>query len=239
MQMKQQQAGVFQHRAAVAGWLGGLGFFGLVATALPVQAQIQGVAAPSDKVTMERAQREADGPRRRILEAAKVKGVVRGNEPAAAAPAAVAAVAAPVAPQPPAQEPARALSVLQPSVAPVALPSAQEVALAPASVVPVQLAPSSMAVLAALPSTQSMAPPKLLSKVEPEFTPRLMRRLTRRVELRVEVGIETDGRVRDVQVAQGGNEELAQAVRDAMLQWRYEAQPAPRRHLVELVIDPN
>jgi hypothetical protein len=28
-------------------------------------------------------------------------------------------------------------------------------------------------------------------------------------------------------------------VRDAMLQWRYEAQPAPRRHLVELVIDPN
>jgi TonB family protein len=207
---------------------------------MAAQAQIQGVASSPDKATMERAQREADGPRRRILEAAKLKTVVRGDTPAPAnAPAAPAATVSSTTAPAPAAESQRALPVLLPSVAPVALPTAQEVALAPAVVVPVQLTPVATAALAALPTSQSLLPPKLVTKVEPELPQRLIRRLTRRVELRVDLGIDPEGRVREVQVAQGGNEELEQAVREAMLQWRYEPQGVARRHRVELVIEPS
>lgn len=194
-------------------------------------AQIQGAAPPSDKATMERAQREADGPRRRILEAAKVRGVVRAAEPiSVVVPEVPVAVAS-----------ARPLAVMLPTLAPVVVPNGEQVAIANSTLAPVRLAPLAPVAVAQPSAATAVAvtQPRLLTKVDPEFSSRTLRRLARRTEMRVELRIEADGRVREVKVASGVGEELASAVREAMLQWRYEPEAAARLHVVDLVIEPS
>ncbi len=190
---------------------------------------------------MERAQREADGPRRRILEAAKAKGAVRPDTPAPAVPAVSAVVPAPAPAPAPAvarrDEPAErapALATLPAAVEPVALP-ASAVASVPA-LSRVELAPAS-AVMIDMPAAKAVTllAPRLLSKVDPELPSRLQRRGPRRIELLVGMTISADGTVRDVALPSGTDADLETAVREAVLQWRYEPQPAARPHTVQLV----
>jgi TonB family protein len=204
---------------------------------------VRAQAGPSaaEKAAMDRAQREADGPRRRIIEAAKVKGTVRAESPAVTP---VSAVAAPVAPPQPAPVPRREepverspiLATLPAAVEPVALPASAVAAvpLAPA----VELAPAS-ASLITMPTTRfiTLQPPRLLSKVDPELPARLLRRGARRTEVLVEMIITTDGSVRDISLRNSRDEELETLVREAVLQWRYEPQPVARPHAVKLVFD--
>lgn len=183
---------------------------------------------------MERVQREADGPRRRILEAAKAKGAVRPDAPAApAAPAAAPAAARRDEPV----DRAPALATLPAAVEPVALP-ASAVASVPA-VSRMELAPASV-VMIDMPAAKAviLLPPRLLSKVDPELPSRLQRRNTRRLEVLVGMTINADGTVRDVALLDSTDGELEIAVRNAVLQWRYEAQPEARPHTVQLVFAP-
>lgn len=192
-------------------------------------------AAPTaiEKSAMERAQREADGPRRRILEAAKVKAVVKPDPPAPLLPAPAATAPAPA----PAERPP-ALATLQAAVEPVELP-ASGVAAVPtvARLEPVQPAVS----LIALPAARiiTLPPPRLLSKVDPELPARVQRRGARRTELLVDLTIAADGGVREVRLRSNADDELASSVRQALLQWRYEPQPVERPHTVQLVFDAN
>lgn len=187
---------------------------------------------------MDRAQREADGPRRRILEAAKVKGTVRSEAPTpppvAAVPTATAAPAVAPAATPAPEQRSPTLATLPAALQPLAMP-ASAVATVP-TVSQVELAPAA-ASLMALPATKviTLAPPRLLSKVEPELPSRLLRRGTRRIEVLVELTISVDGSVRDVALRSAVEEDLETSVRDALLQWRYDAQPVPRPHTVQLV----
>lgn len=220
-------------------------FAGALGTAA-VQAQTAAptAAAPSaaEKSAMERAQREADGPRRRILEAAKVKAVVKPDLPAPLLPApATAAGAAPMATPAPAPAPAErppVLATLQAAVDPVELP-ASGVAAVP-TVARVEAAQPSVALIA-LPAARviTLPPPRLLSKVDPELPARVQRRGARRTELMVDLTIAADGGVRDVRLRGSTDDEVLSAVRDALLQWRYEPQPVERPHTVQLVFDAN
>jgi hypothetical protein len=209
----------------------------------PVMAQSS--PAPAEQSAMERAQREADGPRRRILEAAKVKGTVKAAEPAGAAPvatasASAAAASAPVAVAPKVvareePEPDRLLVTQPTAVEPVAMP-ASAVATVPA-MAKVELAPVSAALIALpQPRADTLLPPQLVSKVDPEMPPRLVRRSGgRRTELVVELTIQPDGSVSNVAVRSPADDDLVEAVRGALLQWRYEPQPVVRPHVVQLV----
>lgn len=189
---------------------------------------------------MERAQREADGPRRRILEAAKVKGTVKAAEPNNAAPAAPVSAplpAATVAAKPVVKEepvPERVLVTQPAAMEPVAMP-ASGVSSVP-TMSQVKLAPASVS-LVPLPSPPVvLEPPQLLSKVEPDLPTRLLRRIgTRRIELLVDMTIQPDGSVTAVAVREPVDDDLAAPVRDAVSQWRYEPQPVVRSHTVRLV----
>jgi protein TonB len=67
--------------------------------------------------------------------------------------------------------------------------------------------------------TQEVQGRKLVKKVEPEY-PDLAQKLRLRGFVKVELTIATDGSVRNVTVL-GGNPVLAQAVTDAVKQWKY------------------
>jgi len=193
---------------------------------------------------MERAQREADGPRRRIIEAAKVKTTVRPDMPAPLTPTVPANIAVvnapPASPTAPVRrdEPAERAPTLAtlPALAPLALP-AGAVAGVP-TVSQMELAPAA-ASLVAMPAAKviTLLPPRLLSKVDPELPSRLQRRGTRRTEVLVEMTINADGSVRDVKLRSAADEEFAASVREAVQQWRYEPQPITRPHTVQLVFE--
>ncbi|MFY9512528.1 MAG: energy transducer TonB, partial [Rubrivivax sp.] len=95
--------------------------------------------------------------------------------------------------------------------------------------------------LAVVPSARviTLPPPRLLSRIDPEVPQRLQRRGARRTEVMVDMLIGADGAVRDVQLRNVADEELVAAVRDALLQWRYEPQPVERPYTVQLVFGPN
>jgi TonB family protein len=213
-----------------------------IGCAAAVRAQVAPTAA--EQSAMERAQREADGPRRRILEAAKVKGTVRPDGPAVPAPVAAPPAAPAPAPVPAvarreeAAERPPALATLPAAAAPLALP-ASAVASVP-SVSRVELAPASVAMVdMPLAKTLNLPAPRLLSRVDPELPPRLQRRGARRVEVVVALTIGADGTVRDVALPSGTAADLEAAVREALYQWRYEPQPEARQHSVQLVFGPG
>jgi len=214
---------------------------------------------------MDRALREADGPRRRILEAAKLRTVIRVLDPPAAAPAVapVVAPAARVARPAPAADPAATHPVASPPpvVRPVAAapaepapqtagterpvaapPTRAEPVPAPAAPVPepqpvaVPVAAPPQAVAAAAPVV--LAPLKLLRTVEPDVPGRLLRRTNARLQAVVSFTVGTDGTVSDVVVRSSTSAELDAPVVEAVRQWRYEPTPVAREQTVELVIRP-
>lgn len=204
-------------------------------------SRAQSAPTAAETSAMERAQREADGPRRRIMEAAKVKGTVRPDLPPplpAPAPAVTTAPAVAVA-TPRREEPAErapTLATLPAALAPVPMP-AGAVAGVP-TVSQVELAPAAAALIA-MPATKviTLQPPRLVSKVDPEVPARLQRRGARRTTVLVEMTIAVDGSVRDVRLRDSSDEELALSVREAVQQWRYEPQPVDRPHTVQLVFE--
>lgn len=190
---------------------------------------------------MERAQREADGPRRRIMEAAKVKATVRPDvPPPLPAPAATVATAPPAAAAAPRRdEPAErapTLATLPAALEPVPMPAGAVAAVPTVS----QLEPApAAAALIAMPAPRviTLQPPRLLSKVDPEVPARLQRRGARRTMVMVEMMIAADGSVNDVRLRDSTDEELETSVREALRQWRYEPQPMARPHTVQLVFE--
>lgn len=222
---------------------------GLIAlTSAATMAQTTAASAP-DKAAMERAQKQADGPMRRILEVARAKAAPRSADPVAIITPAPAAVTSAVPGQLPAPAPSPVptrsmspspnlpepvLAVLPGAglplrtsgdapvaiVAPVATP---EIASATVSMINVPTAEQ----LAALP------PPRLLSKVEPDLPPRLLRR---GADLLIDVVVGTDGSVLQAKMRPGTNAEFEGPVLEAVRQWRYERQPAAREYLVRMVV---
>ena len=210
-----------------------------------------------DKGAMDRALQQADGPKRRILEAAKLKAGTRAPAPpaavAAAAPPAAAAASA-AAPRAraeaaPPSSPIVVVGTLQAGVEPVVLPPSGSVPTV-ATVAPAEAmaSPATMVAMpppAATPAALSPAaapalpPPRLLSKVDPEWPARLFRRGNARSEVVVQLVINTDGSVREVELKSATSPELGPPVIEAVRQWQYEAQAVPRPHQVRLVISPS
>jgi TonB family protein len=200
-------------------------FVAVAACCFVAAAQAQTAPTPKlDKEALERAEKQADGPRRRILEAAKMKP--------AAAPLVATAPAPPVA----AAEPV--LHTLGKGAALLDVPAAA-VATVP-TVAPVELVPVSTA-LVALPAAPDvvLAAPRLLDKVEPELPSRLLRRGAPRTEVQLELTVNADGSVSDVHVRSSTNAEIQDAVVDAVRRWRYDVHPVARRHSVRLVVMPS
>lgn len=226
----------------------------------PAVAQTSAPAAPAtpsaaDRAAMERALQQADGPRRRILEAARLKAeqtpapapapVAATGRPAVAASPAPATVAAvrPSDVATPAPNAAAATATLGPTVAPLALPETARVDSV-AKVAPVEAVIAPRVDTAALGEApprvmDDLQPPKLLKMVEPELPARLFRRTERRVELVVDLVINRDGSVRSAAVRGDPGTDVESAVVDAMRRWRYDPQPGARMHVVRLVASPS
>lgn len=217
-------------------------------------AQAQTAPAAQDKAAMERAQREADGPRRRILEAARLKTTVKAAEAspvvqtAAPAPAPVPATPTATVQRAAARsenaEPEGVMAVLSPAAPPLQVQSASFAMSGITTVAPVALAAPapSMINVSSRPTTAPPAylpPPRLLTRVEPELPAYLLRRGARRTELVVDLVIHADGSVSDVVVRDSPVPDLEEPVLEAVRQWRFDPQPALRPHQVRLVVIPS
>lgn len=227
-------------------------------------AHAQTAAPPPDKAAMERALQQADGPKRRILEAARLKSGVAPT-PSPAPPPPVAAAPKPRADggdkpaekatekateraaERPADREAVTVVTLPAGVEPLALPASANVGSV-ATIAPMESAPRA-ATLADLPppaaspapvpaSADGLPPPRLVAMVEPELPARLFRRGSGRTEVLVDLVIDPDGTVRSATVRSSSNSDVENAVVQAVRQWRYEPQPSPRSHLVRLVASP-
>lgn len=200
---------------------------------------------------MERAQREADGPRRRILEAARLRAAPRAPDPAPAPtvlpvnvvlPAPVPApVAAPAARPASRGEAEGVVAVLSPAAVPQALPAAPPAMASVPTVAPVSIATALPAMISAPQPVQleGLPPPRLVSRVDPDLPLNMFRRGARRTELVVDMVVNVDGSVKDVALRDSANPELETPVLEAVRQWRYERQPAARQHTVRLVVAPS
>lgn len=225
--------------------------FGFAFAAVAALAQTS--APPSDRAAMERALQQADGPKRRILEAARLKAGTPPPTPAptpaptpvAAAPAlpnpAPARAEAPVAPPSQAPESEIVVVITMPSgIEPVAVPAPARVGSV-AAVAPLEAAPPRPRLLdlpPAPPPAAALPAPRLLSMAEPELPARVFRRAGGRVELLVDVVIDTDGSVKSAAVRTSSHADADEPVLDAVRLWRYEPQPAVRPHQVRLVVSP-
>ena len=219
--------------------------FGAVLLGSLMAAGAQSSPTPAEKSAMERAQREADGPRRRILEAAKVKGIVKSEPPgstpvvnaatvAPAGDAAASAAASPVAGKD--DTPRRELVIATLPAADGPLPSTSAAVEPLPTVAPLTLPAATVALIAMPPKIITLTPPRLLSRVDPELPSRFLRRRNRRTEVMVDMTIAPDGSVHDVTVRNAIDDELATVVRDAVSQWRYNPQPVSRPHTVQLIL---
>lgn len=185
-------------------------------------ANAQTAAPATDKAAMERALQQADGPRRRILEAARLSEA-----------------------KPPPPAPARArespvtetliLGTLQPAVEAVKVPAAEAVAPVPV-LTPVNM--TAVPQLAALPNAtpEALPPPRLVSRVDPELPPRIFRRVGQRPEVVVDFTVNADGSVGEASVRSASVADAAAPVLEAVRQWRYEPQPFARPHTVRLLL---
>lgn len=193
-------------------------------------ASAQTAAPAADKAAMERALQQADGPRRRILEASRLQDAKPTPPPApAAAVRAREASATELV----------ILGTLQPAVEAVKVPAAQGVepvpVIAPVKVLPLpELATLAPADGEAEP--EALAPPRLVTRVDPELPPRLFRRVGLRPEVVVDLTVNIDGSVSRATVRSASTNDAAGPVLDAVRQWRYEPQPHPRQHTVRLVL---
>lgn len=218
----------------------------------PAAAQTPAPSA-ADRAAMERALQQADGPRRRILEAARLKAETPPPAPAPArppaptstttanaAPAAAAAASAPAARREGAEPDTTARLV--PGFAPLAMPASTVDSVA--TIAPVETVATPRAVLAPLADApprvmDELPPPKLLQMVEPDLPARLFRRTERRVEIVVDLVINRDGSVRSAVVRGDLGPDVDSSVADAMRRWRYDPQPGARLHVVRLVASPS
>ena len=196
-------------------------------------AAVQAQTTPSttvDKEALERAEKQADGPRRRILEAAKMKPAV--------VPVVAAVQAAPAPAPAPVPEPV--LHTLGRGAAPLQVVVASTVATVP-TVAQVELQPVTAALIALPPAAPAApaVPPRLLSKVDPDLPSRLLRRGAPHTELLLDLTVKTDGTVSNIEVRSSTNPDIQDAVVEAVRQWRYDVQPVERRHSVRLVVTPS
>lgn len=224
----------------------------------PAAAQATAGQAAADRAAMERALQQADGPRRRILEAARLKGEAPPPAPAPAAgtrpaapPAAAQTTAQTASAAAPGGTPTRAradadpessTATLVPGIAPLVMSAGPVGSVA--TVAPVETIAAPTAVPAPLGEApprvmDEVPPPKLLQMVEPDLPSRLFRRSERRVEIVVDLVINRDGSVRSAAVRGDLGSDVADAVSDAMRRWRYEPQPGARLHIVRLVASPG
>jgi TonB family protein len=171
---------------------------------------------PESEVS-EATRRQAEGPMRFILQIEqkeKTAAAAKDAKPAAA-PAAVVAKPKPATPSP------------TPAIAstPAAAPTAKPVAETPAPTSPAaaEVAPAVLAAPApaAAPVAKEIAPPTLLSMVEPDISLSSRRRLQGAQSATVRFNIAADGSVTDPEVLKTSNSVLRQPVLDAIKQWRY------------------
>jgi TonB family protein len=205
-------------------------------------AHAQTAPAAQDKTAMERAQREADGPRRRILEAARLRNLSRAPEVTAqAVPPPMPLTAQRSVSRGEDAEPEGVTSVLPPGMPPLQLQTASFAMSGITRVTPVALAASAPSMISVPTAAQlaSLPPPRLLSKVDPYLPTYQLRRGARRTELVVDMVVNADGSVRSVSLPEPPGAALEEPVIDAVRQWRFEPQPAARQHTVRLVISPS
>lgn len=220
-----------------------------LAVSAAAAALAQSTAPPPDRAGMERALQQADGPKRRILEAARLKAGAPASAPvpapalAAVAPPPLAAAPSPAAAATPRVEAPETEIVVVVTmggvIEPVALPASASVrgvagVAAPGAAVPAP--PALIDLPPPLPAVADLPPPRLLAMTEPELSPRLFRRGSARAEVVVDLVIDIDGSVKSALVRQPHNADLEEAVLDAVRQWRYDPQPVARPHLLRLVV---
>jgi TonB family protein len=228
-----------------------------------VGASAQTAAPPSEKAAMERALQQADGPKRRILEAARLKAGAAPTPAPVPAPQAVAGVRPRVeaterptersADKPVEKAPENdiiTVVTLPGAIEPVAIPRSGGVGsvatVAPLEATPrpatmIDLPPAAPPVPAAAtpPPAEGLPAPRLVTMVEPELPARLFRRGSTRTEIVVDLVINVDGSIKSAAVRSSNNADVESAVLEAVLRWRYEPQAVTRPHLVRLVVSPS
>jgi hypothetical protein len=215
----------------------------LLALLLGLGAHAQGTApgrpeaktdpkAEEAAAAMERAKRLAAGPMRVILEASK------GKRPTAETPvAAVAASAAATAPEPVGasmQSTLGAGALIPSAAAPVPAIERWTAALhtAPAAL---PALPAPLPGLSVPAGTQ--AKPKLVSRVDPELSPRLLDDLGRDALVTVDLTIRPDGSVGSVAWVSNLPPRVQRLLLGALVQWRFEPLPSERVHRIELAFN--
>lgn len=187
----------------------------LLAVCAPVQAQ--GASAAEAEAAMARAQRQAGNPMRVILEAGKPRVRLREIDIAPAAGV-------------PAPQPAEATLV---SLALQArAPATREPPLAGSEAVPLlqQRIPPLLALARPLET-----PPLLVSRVDPEISPRVQQEIGPLPEVWAELTVRADGTVAAVALVSPVPRALQRPVLAALEQWRYDPLPAQRKLRVQLV----
>ena len=228
------------------------GALSAVCGAALAQGASKAEVAAEAAAAMERAQRQAANPMRRILEASKARPKPAAEAaPIVAATAAVAAVApradagftTPTIAPAPAPAPA-------PVPAPVATPAVSTLSAdllqrpSPGVAVPaLETASTSAQPMAALaPLAMPAAPvvvvrPQLVNMVEPVIPARVLDDLGRIGEVSVDLTIRADGSVAAVALVPPAPRQIQRYVIAALEQWRYEPLPAERVHRVQLVFN--
>lgn len=224
----------------------------LLAAAFAAPAQTAAPAEQADLDALERAAQQAEGPKRRILEAAlreereavrrraeqeaarrerqeaaKQETARRAEREAAARPAAARPEAPPASTPAPAAEPSPVVA-LAPAVMPQQLPM---------PVPPPTPEPAPAA--AAETRVAELPPPQLLAQSEINVRPGMFKRGSRRaVEVVLDLMITADGSIALAEPRAAGNRALESAVADAVRGWRYQPQPAARTHVLRVQVRP-
>lgn len=191
----------------------------LLCGAPALHAQSLSPAVPEGPV-LERALQQADGPRRRILEAA------RGKPPPPAPPAAAART-----------REGGGVQTLGDAPPPLEVAAAR--AVGGVAALPLIETPAPAAMPGELPPPPVLQPLKLLTLVEPQVPERLLRRTNGKPEFVIDLTIGEDGRVLHASVRPPVAADLADLIVRAVREWRYAPQPVERTHQVVLVLNPG
>lgn len=208
----------------------------LLLVLLPAAASAQAAKpdnadAAAAAAAMERAQRLASNPVRAILEAGKIRrrsaDAKPGVEPVAPPPPLAAAAAA----ARPADVPRVILTVGSPltSAGSTAVAALDDASLA-RNITPLAAAAAPRAALVA-----TLAPPKLVSTVEPVMPARFAEDASRLNEVTAELTIRADGSVAEVLLHTPVPRGVQRPIIAALEQWRFEPMAATRTHRVQLV----